>query len=219
MTVFSNVLFDLDGTLLNTGEGITESISNTLRELGLPALSQEALLSFVGPPLQTSFMRHCACDESAAQHAATVFRGYYSSGAMFKASPYEGIYTLCDRLLAAGVRMGVATYKKEDLAVKVLERFSFPKYCGSIHGADAENRRKKEDVIRLCLEELHAAPQDCLYVGDTAGDAAAAEKAGVPFLAVSYGFGFKTEDDVSPWPHIGIVNTPLEIADYVLGRE
>ena len=213
------VIFDLDGTLLDTREGILKSVKCAAEEMGYPELPHETLLSFVGPPIQNSFMMHYGCDSQTAQRAANLFRGYYKSTSLFLAVPYPGIYELCEALKADGVRQSVATYKREDYAVMLLRHFSFDRYCDPMHGADNENVLKKQDIIRLCMDEMHAEPQDCLYVGDTAGDAAAAEKAGVPFLAVTYGFGFKTEDDVSAWPHIGVANTPLEIADYVVGRE
>lgn len=114
--------------------------------------------------------------------------------------------------------MSVATYKREDYALTLLRHFGFDKYCDPMHGADNNNVLKKEDIVRMCLEEMGATENDCVLIGDTDHDAKGAAKAGVSFIAVTYGFGFKNENDVGDYPHIGVANTPIEIKDIILGK-
>ena len=214
-----NVIFDLDGTLLDTREGILESVKHAAETLGYPPLEQDVLLTFVGPPIQQSFMTHYGCDAAAAQRAAEIFRAYYKDKALLKARPYKGIYTLCERLKQRGVRMAVATYKREDYALSLLHHFRFDDYCAVMHGADGENKLKKRDIVRLCMKELGAAPNDTVLVGDTAHDAVGAAEAGVGFLAVTYGFGFQDESELKEFASVGAARTPMEVADILLLAE
>ena len=211
-----SVIFDLDGTLLDTGEGILESVRFAGREAGFEELPPQTLLRFIGPPVQQSFMTYCNCSKEEAQAAAEIFRNYYKDRALLKATPYEGIYETCEVLKERGVRMAVATYKREDYALTLLRHFHFDRYCRPMHGADNLNVLKKEDIVRLCMDEMGAVAESSVLVGDTAHDATGAEKAGIPFLAVTYGFGFQTEEDAAGYAHIGVADSPLKILDYIL---
>jgi len=173
-------------------------------------------LSFVGPPIQNSFIKHYGCDQETAQKAANIFRDYYKNTALLLAEPYEGIYDLCRVLREHGVKMSVATYKREDYALTLLRHFDFHKYCDPMHGADNNNVLKKEDIVRMCQEEMGATKEDSVLIGDTDNDAKGAVKANTPFIAVTYGFGFKNEEDVADYPHVGVANTPLDIAKIIL---
>ncbi|WP_202107732.1 HAD hydrolase-like protein [Succinivibrio dextrinosolvens] len=216
--MIKNVIFDLDGTLLDTREGIIESVRYTAQTLGYDELSYEKLLTFVGPPIQNSFITHYGCDVDTAQKAADIFRDYYKNKALFLAVPYDGIYELCENLQSCGIKMSVATYKREDYALTLLRHFYFDKYCTSMHGADNRNHLKKEDIIRICMSEMNATNEDCVLVGDTDNDAMGANNANTPFIAVTYGFGFKSKGDVEKYPYIGIACTPQEVFKIISGR-
>ena len=214
--MIQNIIFDLDGTLLDTSEGILESVKYAAGIMDFPELSEETWLKFIGPPVQNSFMKYYGCSEAEAQKAANIFREYYKSNALLKAKPYEGIFELCDLLKANGFNIAVATYKREDYALKLLKHFNFQKYCISMHGADNNNILKKEDIVQICQNEMSAANKNCVLIGDTVHDAAAAKKCCVHFLAVTYGFGFITKDDIKDFLYIGIANKPKEIAEILL---
>lgn len=214
--MIKNVIFDLDGTLLDTREGVIESAKYAARQMGYDELPYETMLSFVGPPIQNSFMKHYGCDQELAQKAANIFREYYKNTALLLAEPYEGIYDLCRVLKEHGVKMSVATYKREDYALSLLRHFDFHKYCDPMHGADNNNVLKKEDIVRMCQEEMGASKEDSVLIGDTDNDAKGAVKANTPFIAVTYGFGFRNEDDVAEYPHIGVASTPMEVAEIIL---
>ena len=112
--------------------------------------------------------------------------------------------------------MAVATYKREDYALRLLKHFDFDKYCDPMHGADNNNVLKKEDIILMCIDELGAKKDECVLVGDTDNDAKGAMEAGIPFIAVTYGFGFKSSEDLGDYPCIGLAGSPLEVADLIL---
>lgn len=214
--MIKNVIFDLDGTLLDTREGILESVKYAAKVLGYEELPHETLLKFVGPPIQQSLMTFYGCDKETAQKGADIFRDYYKTEALLKAEPYDGIYELCEKLKSNGIKMSVATYKREDYALTLLRHFDFHKYCDPMHGADNNNVLKKEDIVRMCQEEMGANKNECVLIGDTNHDARGAEQAETPFIAVTYGFGYKSAEDVKGYPCIGVANTPLEIAELLL---
>lgn len=210
-----NVIFDLDGTLLDTSEGIIESVRYAAGVLGYKELPQEELLDFVGPPVQISFKTHYGCDDAASQRAADVFRDYYKDHALLKAEPYDGIFELCELLKANNIRMAVATYKREDYALTLLRHFGFDRYCEPMHGADNNNKLTKQDIIRMCQMEMSADTHNSVLIGDTCNDAIGAEKSNTPFIAVTYGFGLKSQEEINKYPHIGIAKSPMEIISII----
>lgn len=213
--MIKNVIFDLDGTLLDTSEGIIGSAVYAAEALGYPRLPYEEMLTFVGPPIQQSFIAHYGCDKETAQKAANIFREYYKSTALLQAVPYDDILKLCRTLADDGLKLAVATYKREDYALNLLRHFHFDKYCVSMHGADGENKLKKKDIVLLCMDELKAEPEETVLAGDTDHDATGAEEAGVLFIGVTYGFGFKSREDLKLFANIGAADNPAEIAEIV----
>ncbi len=211
------LIFDLDGTLLDTSEGVIESARFAAETLGQPRLSREELLDFIGPPLTASFSKHYGFDEKTTWEAIRLFRQHYQEGAVFLAKPYEGIYDLCRALQEHGIAMAVATNKIEPMAQKLLAHFGFDRYCSPIRGADPEGKRKKADLVRSCLEELNVLPQNAVLMGDTVFDAEGAADAGVHFLAVTYGFGFRTREDAGEYADAGIAAAPMEAAEILAG--
>ena len=130
--------------------------------------------------------------------------------------PYEGIYELCEKLKNNDIRMAVATYKREDYALTLLRHFGFDRYCDPMHGADNNNKLTKQDIIKMCQKEMGADIHNSVLIGDTNNDAIGAEKANTPFIAVTYGFGLHSQEEIDRYPHIGVANSPLEIGDIIL---
>lgn len=209
------ILFDLDGTLLDTSEGIIESVRHTISSLGLHELTSEVLKTFVGPPVQDSFKKFFGMDEAKAQEAADVFRSYYKDTALFLAKPYPGIHALLEQLVKNNLLIGVATYKREDYAKTLLEHFDIASFCDAICGADNENRLTKTNIILKCLRDLSLQTKDTVLIGDTIHDARGASNAGIPFIGVAYGFGFGSRNDSIPYPCLRCVETVEELADAI----
>lgn len=207
----NTIIFDLDGTLLDTTEGIVESVRYTIGQMKLPELSDAQLLSFIGPPVQISFVNHYGLSEEEAQRISTIFRTYYKEKALLKAKPYEGIFELLKQLKDAGKRLAVATYKREDYALMILKHFGFDRYFDVMRGADDKNQLKKVDIVNLCISEMNGLKDNAVLVGDTLHDAIGAQEAGVDFLGVAYGFGFTSREDVDKYPNIGCAETVQEI--------
>ncbi|MCR5087922.1 MAG: HAD-IA family hydrolase [Oscillospiraceae bacterium] len=203
-------IFDLDGTLLDTSPGILESVCYAAEKLGYPSLPRERLLTFIGPPLKASFMRCWGCDEAEAERLTEAYREHYRGGALLYARPYEGIAELLEALRQDGLRLAVATNKPQAFSERILRHFELDRCFHVIHGADFEGQLTKADLIRACAADAGADASDCVMIGDTEHDARGAEEAGVPFLAVTYGFGFRRAEDVS-FPHVGTADSPAGI--------
>lgn len=182
------VLFDLDGTLTDSGEGIINSVIFALEHFGLPIPSQEELRSFVGPPLGESFIRH-GIPADRAEEAIRVYRSRYIPTGMFENTPYPGIRELLETLKSEGYTLYVATSKPETMSVTILERFGLAPYFRRICGATADSTRSsKEDVIAYLLEQS-GAKEDMIMVGDTKYDVLGAKVHGIPAIGVSWGYG------------------------------
>lgn len=216
MNKYDLVIFDLDGTILDTSEGIISSIKHTIDIMGLEKLSDEVIASFIGPPVQDSFARKCGLSGDALQKTVTVFRDYYKTSALFKASPYKGIYEVFQTLSDRKIQSAAATYKREDYAKALLEHFEFNKYTHNIHGGDAENKLRKNDIIDLCISDSKINDKSrIVMIGDTVHDAAGAEQAGIDFIGVTFGFGFqKNEKNLKP-PIIGYADKAIDILNFI----
>ncbi|MCR5137477.1 MAG: HAD hydrolase-like protein [Oscillospiraceae bacterium] len=201
------IIFDLDGTLLDTSPGILESVEYAAGKMGYPQLSQDQLLSFIGPPLQDSFMRCYGCDRGKADELTAAYREHYRAGALLVATPYAGIFDLCDLLRSEGKRIMVATSKPQQFAVQILDHFGF--VFDAVHGVDFAGKLGKVDMICSCVLDTGYDPMYCVMVGDTEYDAKGAQEAGVPFIGVSYGFGDPAE--MSRYPNIGIADCPMDV--------
>lgn len=213
------VLFDLDGTLLDTSEGCIESVIKASSQIGIGPLSVEIARKFIGPPIHQSFMKYCGCSLELAQHGADVFRDYYKTKALFKACLYSGMIETLQMLKEADIKIGVATYKREDYAISILEHFGIAPFCMSMHGADNNNLLSKADIINLCIEEMTDDRDSAVLIGDTEHDALGAKTANISFIGVTYGFGFKSKEDVNQYPNIGCANSTFDILNYVIKKK
>lgn len=150
------ILFDLDGTLIDTSKGVIESAIFAAKKLGYEELPHSVMMTFIGPPIQDSFEKYYKCNKRVAQEAANIFREYYMKKATSNAIVYPGVYELMKELRKRNIQIAIATYKREDCALAVLKNFNLYEYCDVIHGADNLNVLSKIDIISRCLDELHA---------------------------------------------------------------
>jgi phosphoglycolate phosphatase len=213
----SVILFDLDGTLLDTSPGIFETANHTMEQLGFHALPVAQLRKFVGPPLPACFRVACGLEERLIPSACAIYRKRYAAhGGMFKALHYPGMEELLRTLVGMGVTLGVATLKLESLAHEVLGHFGMDSYFATISGADENGTLDKAGIIEVALERLKVESKaDVLMVGDTPHDLEGARKAGVGFVGVYWGFGFNRDhrpDD----PHVlGMIDAPGQLIRYL----
>lgn len=206
-------IFDVDGTLLDTTEGVLSSVRYTIEAHKLDMPSEQELKRFIGPPIQDSFQRVYGFEREKLQELATTFRNHYKDVDLLKAVPYEGILETCRALREGGVEIAVATYKRQDYAEKIVRFFGFGAYTDVIYGADHENRLKKADIIRLCLESTGVCDKKAaVMIGDSDNDAIGAERQELDFVGVTYGFGFKDKEEIMRFPNaVGAVDRAEEL--------
>lgn len=182
------ILFDLDGTLTDSGEGIINCASLALEHFGLPVPDRQTMRVFVGPPLHETFVKFGVPEEKA-DEAVEVYRSRYHTVGKFENTPYPGIREMLATLQAEGHRLLVATSKPEALSVEILEKFDLAKYFHRICGASMDRSRStKEEVIAYLLKE-NGTCENMIMVGDTAFDVIGAAAHGIPTIGVSWGYG------------------------------
>lgn len=183
-----HILFDLDGTLTDSGEGIINCTIYTLERFGLPVPDRESLRFVVGPPLDGSFQKLGVPPERAME-AVAVYRERYVPIGKFENFPYPGIRELLEKLIDQGFRLYVATSKPEAVSLEILEHFDMSRYFTQIRGATADmSRSSKADVIACLLEQCGGA-ENAVMVGDTAFDVLGAKFHGIPTVGVAWGYG------------------------------
>jgi phosphoglycolate phosphatase len=204
------ILFDLDGTLTDSGEGIMNCAKLALEHYGLPIPSEAELRTFVGPPLHESFVRFGVPAEEA-DNAIKIYRSRYIPIGKFENHPYEGIREVLEKLKSLGHTLYVATSKPETMSVEILEHFDLAQYFDIIAGASFDrSRSSKEDVIAYLLEQCGEYDEK-IMVGDTAFDVIGAKAHGIPTVGVAWGYG-KVED-MAEAGAASIANTMDELFD------
>lgn len=209
------IIFDLDGTLLDTSEGSIKSIDFTIKRMGYAPISEETKRSFIGPPIFNSLQSTYHLSDDEAHKATEVFREAYKHKFLYEARIYDGIVPLLQTLCDKGYILAVASYKRDDYCKMLVQYFGLDVYFQCVLGSDSNNTLTKADIIRQCMQECNnTQAQNTLLVGDSAHDALGAQTLGLDFIAVTYGFGFKKGEAI-PYPHKGCVNTPIEVLDYI----
>lgn len=197
--MFKYVLFDLDGTLTDPAEGITNSIAYALREQGIEVPPYEKLCEYIGPPIINLFMKDFDMSEAEAYETLRLYRVYFEKSGMFENFVYDGIPELLCALKDAGAVLGVATSKPEPYARKILEHYGLSKYFEFIGGSLMnETRVNKDEVISYVLCELGVSDSEKCHVamvGDRAYDIIGAKKCGINAVGVLYGYGTDGEFD------------------------
>lgn len=216
MKKYKLIVFDVDGTLINPSEGVSHAIQYVIDKYNLPALSSEELDSFNGPPINQSFSKYYNASDSQINEMVESFRLQYKNNDLLKAKVYPGIYTLLSELIHMGYLIGIATYKREDYAKRLLEYLGFNKYTNAIYGSDFQNKLSKKDIIINCINHFNITDYSkVLMIGDSDNDAVAAQCIGIDFLGVTYGFGFKEKKDMNIYHPVCCADTICEISSFL----
>ena len=191
---YETVMFDLDGTLSDSAQGVRDGIETTLKRTDKPVPNLDDTSLYVGPPLITTFIKVCGLSSEEAIRAVEIYRQAYEESGKYKNTLYKGIDRLLSDLRQAGVKLCVATSKYEGFVQEVLELIGIPDAFDLICGSNLDGSRKeKADIIRYVAKKLGCAvTKKMVLIGDTAFDALGAMETGCDFIGVTYGFG-KTE--------------------------
>jgi phosphoglycolate phosphatase len=193
---WSAVLFDLDGTIVDSATDITASLAHMFTELGLDVPSDEVLRSYVGPPLLDSLRLTAGFDDAEAWEALNIYRDHYGEHVL-RSPVFPGVTGVLQRVHAAGIPIALATSKPESMARVVLDHADLSQYFTVITGAsDDEELSTKADVVAEALRRLQAKgidTTDAVMVGDRGYDTLGAAANGVPTIMVEWGYGSPAE--------------------------
>ncbi|WP_395639065.1 HAD hydrolase-like protein [Pseudolysinimonas sp.] len=208
---YTAVLFDLDGTIVDSAPGITASLAKTLADLNAPIQSPAELLRWVGPPILDSFRDLGGFDAEESQRALDVYRGHYLSEGVFDATVYDGVPDVLRAISESRIPLSLATSKPETPATLVLKHYGLDRYFDELTGAsDDEKRSKKADVIEEALRRLAANGADLsrtIMIGDRIHDVEGAAAHGIPTIYVTWGYG-SPEESVGA---VDVVDHPAQL--------
>lgn len=201
-------MFDVDGCLLDSADGIVAGYQHALHSVGFPVPSEQVLRADLGPPVGVLFSS-LGLAEDRQEQAVTAYRRFYAATGMHQARVYPGIIELLDALAARGVVLATATAKLTPVAEAILERHGLGGRFAVVNGTDATHHTKTETLTHT-LERLGSPDRrSVLMVGDRHSDVAAAQACGVGSIAVTWGYGSHAELAASGADHL--VDEPAEV--------
>ena len=210
------VLFDLDGTLINSQEGITKGVQYALREyLGIDEPDLESLRCFIGPPLALMFDQKYHVPAEKIEPAVTKYREYYDAVGINQCELYPGVRDTLAHLHKKGYRIGLASSKPEQSCVQILENLGVKDYFDDIVGASmGPERREKVLVLEEAFRRMGVSDRSqVVLIGDTKYDAVGAVKAGIDCIGVTYGFG--TREELLAAGAVAVFDTLEEVEAYL----
>lgn len=218
--MWNTVLFDLDGTITDSGEGITKCVQYALKKgFGIDADLND-LRSFVGPPLLEQFMNYAHLTREEGERAVELYRERYESIGIYENRLYLGIRTLLRQLKEENFRIALSSSKPRLYCVQILKYFDIYRYFDLVEGAEMDGRRTdKAEVVHEVIRKLHMEDQkgSMVLVGDRSYDINGARKEGISSIGVTYGYGSREELEAS-WPDC-IVDTTEELRNVLIGQK
>lgn len=209
------ILFDLDGTLVNTGEGVTKSVRYALEQFDIYETDQKKLERFIGPPLMESFPREYGFSVERSSDAVAFFRQRYESVGVYECELYTGVEQALQRLRDQGCKLAIASSKREDLCHVVLEYLNLDQYFDLIGGARDAGASTKIQVLEDVVERFHLQDRsEAVLIGDTRYDALGAKEAGIDCIGVTYGFE-QDFDEMRKARVLGMFDTLPEVVDFL----
>lgn len=189
------IIFDLDGTLIDSSEGILSSISYVLKKYDLRIENGLSERQFIGPPLRKQFMIACHVTEDMASILNEEFVQYYEERCLSMFSVYDGVLKVLKEFRKKKILLCVATYKPYNQTDIILRKCALKELFTYVACSDKNNLKSKADLLIECCDSVCSERSNTFYVGDTINDKIAADNAGIKFIAAKYGFGDGFETD------------------------
>lgn len=213
--MYKAIFFDLDGTLTESGEGITKSVQYALEKIGKPEEDLEKLKVFVGPPLMEQFMKYAGVDEATGRKAVEFYRERYEVKGIYENHPYESVEEMLQELKRKGYILAVASSKPEYYVTQILDYFKLSSYFDVVVGSEMNGARtSKSEVIEEALKRINMSDKrnEVLMVGDKEHDVLGARAAGLDCAAVAYGYG--TQEELTEANPLKIVDSVDELLHF-----
>ncbi|MBQ8589866.1 MAG: HAD hydrolase-like protein [Firmicutes bacterium] len=217
MKKYDTILFDLDGTLTDSGLGIANAVLYALDKYGIPQGDVDSS-QFVGPPLRESFKRFYGFSDEKAEEAVTIAREYYTATGVFENTPYEGVYEMLDALKASGKRLLMATAKPDLYTDMVVDKFDLRKYFEYFGTATMDGSRVHKDVIiKMVLDDCDVTDvEHAIMIGDRGSDITGASAYGLDSIGVLYGYG--TREELEKAGATYLAETTADVVKLLLGE-
>ena len=214
MTGYTTLLFDLDGTLTDSTEGILKCLVNAIEQMGFEV--PEDTNKFLGPPIRQSFAEFCGMNEEQTAQAVKIFRERYSKVGLFENRVYDGIPEMLERLKNGGKRLMVATSKPQVYAIRIFDRFGLSQYFEFVGGAELDGSRDyKDEVIEYVLAQTGITDRSSvLMIGDRRQDVLGAHKTGIKCMGILLGYG--STEELTEAGADYIAETPDKAAEAIL---
>lgn len=213
MIFLKGILFDLDGTLLDTLDDLEDAVNVTMAAFGWPLRSREEVRSFVGNGVGSLVAQAipAGLDKAAGEAALEFLRTYYAAHSGDAAVPYPGVTELLHTLNKRGIPMAVVTNKPEGPALRLAEQH-FPGLFAAVVGECSDRPRKPApDMPLYALKQMGLDPEDVVYVGDSEVDIRTARSAGIPVMSVTW--GFRDREDLEKLEPDWLIDRPEELLE------
>lgn len=216
---YSTIIFDLDGTLVDTSKGILDCIRQTERQFGFEPLPDEIIRTFIGPPILGCFLQHYGVSREQADQMLDYYRSIYWQDGLTRGSVYPGCRELLQTLRQRGCKLGVATMKVEHFALRNLTEFDLLGSFDMICGYSDELKPTKAQLIQRCLQHFGVTDHSTvLMVGDSTYDAEGAFVSGVDYAAMAEGLGYQNPEDLERFPSVVQARSYAELSAFLLPR-
>jgi phosphoglycolate phosphatase len=203
------VLFDLDGTLVDSSPGIHAAVRFAAAALGLPEPTAPQLRGMVGPPLQDGFALILGVPVADVPRAVAAYREHYAAGALLQATVHDGVPGLLAALRAAGATLAVATSKPEPFALRLLEHTGLLPAFASVHGATMDGLVRHKDQVVAAALAAHPDGRDPVLVGDRSHDVLGAAAHGLPCIGA--GWGPAEDGELETAGAVAVAATPMDV--------
>lgn len=189
------ILFDLDGTVIDSEEGVTKCVQYALLHFGIREPDLKALRVFIGPPLRGQFMKLYGLTPEQAEEAVMKYRERYTVAGMYESKLYPYVKEILAHLKEQGYLLALASSKNESACISILKHFGIDGYFDLIGGATDDGKiSEKADVLSMVIKRLGLqGAEDCVLIGDTRFDALGAKAVHMDCIGVTYGFGTREE--------------------------
>lgn len=187
---YTNILFDLDGTITDPSEGITRCYAYALEKMGEPLPDVTELHRFIGPPLRLGFAHVISNPTSErVEEAVRLYRERFTDTGIYEVTLTPGVAEVMRALREIGKRLFVVTSKTQAFAERTLDHFDLTQYLDGIYGSTPTGELDdKKDILALCLQQEQLDPSECIMIGDRKHDVIAARENGVRTIGVRCGF-------------------------------
>ena len=193
--MYTHLLFDLDGTLTDSGIGITNSVRYALQKFGIQVEDRTSLYPFIGPPLKDSLVKYYGFSDEQCELGVQYYREYFKEKGMYENAVYDGVFDLLQRLKEKKRTLILATSKPEPFTVEIAKHFSlYDKFAFIAAASMDDSRSEKADVIRYAMESCHISDKSsAVMIGDRENDILGAKENGLDSIGVLYGYGSREE--------------------------